>query len=327
MKFLLSLESLIVASNKLCHLFEVDTLTLQREKKNNEIIQLTNETSNEEVKKNGWKPLPPSLKRLDVSFNSNLTSLEGVGHMPCLEYLDCSSCGVTRLHEELSQLPALTYLNLRKNKISHLSDVTNTFSTLTSLTCVDFSRNEFVAKDEKEGRGVYYLAMLELSQGRLKMLDDRKIIDKDYKRYIALKSEIQCEELVANLNVECCDKNAQMSSLLENLSSRHRLEEEVLREAIRGATIAENKKYTAYTTFVNEQLRELKIKEKMSSETVGEIQNKVEQMKKGSPLYIQPESTILNKQQHSQQDSTDTIKSDENKSNYSNTKLTTSTNT
>ena len=107
-KFLLSLESLNIASNKLCRLLEVDTLTLQRERKNPEIKKLTNEESNKHIKKNGWKPLPPKLKHLNASHNADLTSLEGVGHMPHLEHLDCSSCGLSRLDEDLEQLKVLT---------------------------------------------------------------------------------------------------------------------------------------------------------------------------------------------------------------------------
>lgn len=260
---------------------------------NPEIIKLTNQKSNKQIKKNGWKPLPPKLKRIDLSYNADLTSLEGIGHMPCLESVNCCSCGLTRLDEDLTQLKALTTLNLRKNKIENLSDVTNTFRALESVTNIDLSRNEFAAKDEREGKGVYYLAMLDLSQGRLKMLDDREILEKDYKRYDSLRSEIQCEELVANLNVECADKTTKMSMLLENLASRHRLEEEVLREAVRGATIAENVKYAEYTTFVNKQLRELKIKEKMTFATVGDIKTHLEQMKEGAPVYVQQQSSSL----------------------------------
>jgi hypothetical protein len=60
------------------------------------------------------------------------------------------------------------------------------------------------------------------------------------------------------------------------------LEEEVLREAIRNASIAEKRKYTEYATFVNEQLRELKIRENISFTTALEIQLTLEQKKEAA---------------------------------------------
>jgi len=285
LKYLLSLETLIISSNQLCQLIDNDDLSVEREKMNPEINKLMNESK--KVKKRGWKPLPPKLKHLDVSRNPGLTSLhgiEGVGH---LTSLDCSSCSVTKLEEGLGQLKKLTKLSVRNNKIDLLSDITTVFPSMSSLTSIDFSGNEFIAKDEKDGKGEYYMAMLELSQGRLKMLDDRKVFDNDYKRYDALKSEIQCEEIVANLNVECNENMQKMKSLLDNLTSRHRLEEEVLRDAIRGATITEEKKCKEYTSFVNEKLRELKIKENVSPAAVIDIQRDIAGMKEGAPQYVQ----------------------------------------
>jgi hypothetical protein len=308
LKFLLELENLIVSSNKLCNLFEVDSLSLQRERKNPEIKKIMNEEQSKKIREKGeWPPLPPGLKHLDVSHNAHLCSLQGLEHLPLLETLDCSSCHIPRLEQDLGLLKNLSSLIMRNNNIATLSDVTTVFPTIPSLTNIDLTGNEFVSRDEEEGKGIYYLAMLELGQGRLKKLDNRNILEKDYKRYDSLKSEIQCEELVANLNVECTENTIKMDAMLNNVASRHRLQEEVLREAIRSATLAEQKKFGEYTTFVNEKLRELKIREKMSSESVDEIQQSLQQMKEIAPVYVQAQSpptttiTLTPEQQQSQE--------------------------
>lgn len=271
-----------MSSNKLCRL-------LDEEEQHPEVHQLPQGGSQQGEHQHplDWSSLPPLLRVLDVSYNADMCSLLGVAGTPCLTHLDCSACSVTKLEEDLSHLVQLTTLKMRRNKIVHLSDVTGVFPSLTSLTSIDLSENEFVEEDGRSGKGVYHLAMLQLSEGRLKMLDDRKILEKDYKRFDALKSEVRCEELVANLNVECTDKMQKMQSILDNLAARHRLEEEVLREAIRSATATEKQRCGEYTSFVNEQLRALKMKEDVTQATAMGLRASVEAMKEGAPQYVQ----------------------------------------
>jgi hypothetical protein len=293
-----------LSSNRLCHLVDDDALAIERENLNPEITKLLGDEKYKKVKKKGWKSLPPKLKHLDVSHNPGLTSLDEIGTLRHLNTLDCSMCSLTQLGEDLSQLKKLTSINARRNRIAHLCDVTAVFPYLTCLTSIDLSGNEFIENDEKEGKGKYFMAMLESSQGRLQMLDGSKILDKDYKRYEGLKSEIHCEELVAKLNVECTDNMQKMSSILDNLASRHRLEEEVLREAIRGATMTEEKKYKEYSSFVNERLRELKLSESISPAAVLDIQKDVAAMKDSGPQYV---PKPIEFPQHPQTDSTESF--------------------
>lgn len=300
LKYLLHLEHLVISSNKLCGLFEEDPQSLQRDRLNPSLMAIMREHERSQIKGRNLKPLPPLLRTLDVSFNP-LDSLKGIEHCNLLETVDCSACLLAALEPELSQLKELTALRARKNKIANVADVTAGFAPLTSLTHIDLSGNPFVAKDEQEGKGTYYLAMLELSKGRLKVLDDRNILEKDYKRYESLKSQIQCEELVAQLNVECSDTTLKLGALLDSLSSRHRQEEEVLRGAIRTATMAEKNRCSEYTNFVNQRLRDLKVKEQMSADTVGLIASQVQQMKSDAVNYT-PDSCP----QSSEQDTTST---------------------
>ena len=287
LKFLLDLERLILSSNKICNLIDFDEVTQQREDMDPEIKKLLHERKRtKKTVTDNWNPLPPNLKRLDLSFNAHLSSLNGVESMKQLEHIDCSCCSITKLDEGLVELKNLESLVLRKNKIARLSDVTDIFPKLTTLTCINLSGNEFVQHDEIEGKGVYHLSMLDLCQGRLKYLDDRKILETDYKRYDSLKSEIQCEDILAKLQVECSENTQKMKAILDNLAARHRLEEDILRETIRNAAKAEETKYNEYTTFVNEKLREYKIKEQMSTEAVSDIVRNVDKKKSEAPVYV-----------------------------------------
>lgn len=266
LKLLLRLESLNLSSNKLCNLID----------------------SNDEVKSDSLGEnlsklnLPPKLTYLNVSYNPKMSSMNGIEVLQHLTALDCSACSFDCLDLGLSQLKQLSTVSYRSNYIAKMGTVLRVVKSLPSLTSLDLSNNPFIEKDEKQGKGVYYLAMLELTKGRLKDLDNRKILEKDYRRYDSLKSEVQCEELVANLNVECSDKLHHMESILNNLSSRHRLEEEVLRGAIRHASGFEKKKYSEFTAYVNEKLRDLRAKEKISSATMEEIRDHIGKMKNTS---------------------------------------------
>lgn len=109
-----------------------------------------------------------SVQELDVSENSSLASLDGVGALVKLEKLDANSCGLTTVPAEIANCQALEELLLFANKIKELP---KELGQLTSLTTINVFNNQ-VKKMPPECGTLANLEEVNCAANKMMMLTD-----------------------------------------------------------------------------------------------------------------------------------------------------------